>query len=128
MKRVVIAVISTALAVAIACFGYWRFLYICDRLEADVLLLLEIAETENADPAKLEEHITRLTEDWNNAEKHLDILIQHAETEELDIMMRTLGQLSETESAEARAEYLHEILYRIQHLRETEAPNLQNIL
>lgn len=128
MKRVIIAVISTALAVTIACFGYWRFLRICDRLESDVLLLLKVSETENADPAQLKEYAAQLTEDWNDAEKHLDVLIQHAETDELDIMMRALGQLSETESAEARAEYLHEILYRIQHLRETEAPNLRNIL
>lgn len=128
MKRVIIAVISTALAVTIACFGYWRFLRICDRLESDVLLLLKVSETENADPAQLKEYVAQLTEDWNDAEKHLDVLIQHAETDELDIMMRALGQLSETESAEARAEYLHEILYRIQHLRETEAPNLRNIL
>ncbi len=128
MKRVIIAVVSTALAVTIACFGYWRFVRICDRLESDVLLLLEVAETENADPEQLKEHAARLSKDWSNAEKHLDILIQHAETDELNIMMRALGQLSETESAEARAEYLHEILYRIQHLRETEAPNLRNIL
>ncbi len=128
MKRVVIAAISAVLAVTVACIGYWQFLRICDRLETDARSLLETAEAENIDESQLEAETNRLIENWHGAQKKLDMLIPHEQTDELDILIRALPQLPSLESTAARSEYLREILYRIEHLRETEAPNLQNIL
>lgn len=124
MKRLIAAILILSFTIIVSVSVYF---VICNKIDA-IINIMENDRDETARTMKIDQERTRLCiAEWNKNEKLLVSLLTHYELEEVEIGIRCLENYSEQKLAEEYLETLNECINHLEHIKETELPDIKNI-
>lgn len=124
MKRLIIALCILIFTVILSVSGYFA---ICNRIDSVITLMKndrEITVSEGKiEPARTE----KILKKWNRHEVFLVSMLTHYELEEVEIGIRCLENYMNQGITEEYIKTLNECINQLEHLKETERPDVKNI-
>ena len=124
MKRFIAAVLILSLTVIVSVSVYFL---VCHRID-DITDFMKSDRDATVKSMKIDPERTALSvNEWNKNEKLLVSLLTHHELEEVEIGIRCLENYSEQNLVEEYIETLNECINHLEHIKETELPDIKNI-
>lgn len=118
MKRLIIAVTFILLAVLLAVGGY----FVLKNTGETLCTLLSEVETaaEAKDTETAKEKIKAVSDYWDKRHGFVQALVDHSETDELELQLRLLKKSAESEDSAEWIEICREAVSRCEHMTNSE--------
>ena len=126
MKRIFFAIGALLSAIIICTTGYLVLVDTCDKLESslnEVVFFAEKNDTENA--LKKAEEVTK---QWEHIHGRIEAVVNHAETDELEELIKSLPVYARLGNTERLCEKSEIAINRLHHLIKNEKVLISNIL
>lgn len=126
MKRIFFAIGALLLAILICTAGYLILVDTCDKLEStlnEVVFYAEKNDTENA-LKKAQE----VAEQWEDIHGRIEAVVNHAETDELEELIKSLPVYARLGNTERLCEKSEIAINRLHHVIKNEKVLISNIL
>ncbi|MCH5190568.1 MAG: DUF4363 family protein [Oscillospiraceae bacterium] len=125
MNRGIVAAASFIAAFLICLFGYMTLSDTCETLASSLTEIIDYAESEDTEAAqKKTEELLIL---WEEIHGRIESLTQHAETDELEEIIKSLPIYAETGNMERLKERAEIAVNRLEHIIQNEQPLFSNI-
>ncbi len=126
MKRLYLALGSLVLAIALSCFGYCVLNDTCEKLKKTLDEVVYYAELGDAETAL--EKAEFAEKQWEKIHGKIESLINHAETDELEEIIKSLPVYARLGNTERLCEKAEIAINRLEHVVKNEKIMISNIL
>lgn len=126
MKRIFFAIGALILALVICFTGYFVLIDTCDKLEKSLDEVVFFAENNNTEKAL--EKANKVVEQWEEIHGRIESLVNHAETDELEELIKSLPVYARLGNTERLCEKSEIAINRLHHVVKNEKVLLSNIL
>lgn len=125
MNRCIVAAVSFIAAFLICLFGYMTLSDTCETLTVPLTEIIDYAESEDTEAAR--EKTEEMLILWEKIHGRIEALVPHAETDELEEIVKSLPIYAETGNMERLRERAEIAVNRLEHIIQNEQPLFSNI-
>ncbi len=126
MKRIFFAIGSLILAILICTIGNLVLIDTCNKLESTLDEVVYFAE--NGDEKNALKKAEEATKQWEDIHRRIEALVNHAETDELEELIKSLPVYARLGNTERLCEKSEIAINRLHHVVKNERVLISNIL
>lgn len=125
MKRIIVAVISLAIAITICFIGYFSVDSSCKKIEENLLNICTLAQNEEVEKS-IKESQTAI-DLWESSHGLIESFIRHEETDKLEELIKSLPVYAKQGNMERLEQQADLAIDELHHLIRSEKPLISNI-